>query len=99
MNMIPVKSSAVSAIGHDGETLTVQYASGGLYKIEGVTPEQFTGLLASESIGRALNAIKAECACTKVEERDEPGDPDGEDMFRDRDAEYREQQADARRLK
>lgn len=72
MNMIPVKSSAVSAIGHAGETLTVQYASGGLYKIEGVTIGQFESLLASESIGRAITTLKVGRTVTRVENDPEP---------------------------
>ena len=56
MNMIPVKSSAVKAIGHAGDTLEIEYASGGRYRLEGVTAGQFESLLASESIGRAQRA-------------------------------------------
>ena len=98
MNMIPVKSSAASAVGHEGETLTVQYSSGGVYKLEGVTVEQFNELLAAESFGRALNTLKASCAaCVRVDDEDdnrEPGDPDGE-AFRGGEAAAAERESQA----
>ena len=71
MNLTPVNSSAVKALGHEGDTLFVQYSSG-TYALEGITAEQYAELLAAKSIGQAVNLLKTQCtACRKVEEEDE----------------------------
>lgn len=58
MKRHPVKSSAVTAIGfHDG-VLEVEYASGAVYRMEGITSEQARNLRRAKSIGKALNALK-----------------------------------------
>ena len=67
MNRTPVKSSAIASIGHENGILEVEYRGGRLYRLDGITAEEFDALLASESIGRALNAIKAGASFTKVE--------------------------------
>ena len=72
MNLTPVNSSAVKAIRHDGETLFVEYSSG-IYRMEGITAEQYEELLQAKSIGQAVNALKSQCtACRKVDAEDEP---------------------------
>ena len=68
MNLTPVNSSAIKALGHEGETLFVEYSSG-IYRMEGITAEQYEELLSAKSIGQAVNALKSQCtACQKVEE-------------------------------
>lgn len=70
MNLTPVQSSAVKAIGHQGDTLYVEFASG-VYALEGVSAEQFDALFTAKSIGAAVNALKSQCtACRKVEADD-----------------------------
>ena len=69
MNRVPVQSSAVVSLGYADGILEVEYPGQRVYRME-VTPEQYDGLMAAESIGRALNALKAECVCTKVEGTD-----------------------------
>ena len=70
MNRIPVKSSAVRSVGYADGVLEVEYASG-IYRIDGVSQDQYDALLQADSIGRAINSLKAECACTKVEPEEE----------------------------
>ena len=57
MEMIPVSSSNVYAIGYCGETavLRVQFNNGGIYDYQGIPQEIFEGLLAASSKGQFLN--------------------------------------------
>ena len=59
MNLEPVKSKAVAAIGYDAETkeLQVRFTSGGLYSYPGVTGAQYLDLMAAKSKGRAVYAL------------------------------------------
>lgn len=58
MQMHPVKSSNIEAIGHDADskTLHVRFKSGGLYAYHGVTAEQFTALQSAPSVGKHIHA-------------------------------------------
>ena len=59
MNMIPVSSSNISAIGYDGTTLYVGFRSGGLYKYFNVPQSVYNGLMSASSHGSYLaNYIK-----------------------------------------
>jgi len=51
--MKPVSSSTIKAIGYDEKTkiLTIQFAHGGHYEYQGVSPEQHKALMDAESIG------------------------------------------------
>lgn len=51
MEMIDVKSSQISAIGHDGNTLRVRFKNGSEYDYSGMSPEAFNEFLGAESIG------------------------------------------------
>lgn len=55
MNMETVKSSNIAAIGHEGETLAVQFNSGALYEYSGVPESVFKALKAAASIGAFFN--------------------------------------------
>jgi hypothetical protein len=59
MNMQPVKSSNVKAVGYDEETKTLQvhFKSGGIYQYAGVQPEMYADLLKAESIGRFVSQV------------------------------------------
>ena len=71
MNRIPVQSTAILSLGHDGDVLEVEYRSG-VYRLEGISAEQYEDVLQAKSIGAAVNALKTHCtACTKVEAEDE----------------------------
>lgn len=52
------KSSQVKSHGHCAatNTLCVEYASGGRYYYEGVSPEQYAELCKCESVGKHLHA-------------------------------------------
>jgi hypothetical protein len=55
--MHKVKSTSVSHIGHDGDTLHVTFSgSGKTYAYPGVSQDQFQQLRIAQSIGKHLNA-------------------------------------------
>lgn len=58
MQMLPVKSSSVTSMGHDPATNTmhVEFKSGGTYAYSDVPPEKFEALQAAPSIGKHLHA-------------------------------------------
>lgn len=57
MEMTPVDSSNVRAIGYDDatSTLQVEFLNGSLYQYFDVPRHVFDGLLAADSVGRYLN--------------------------------------------
>ena len=72
MNLTPVKSSAVEAVGYEDGVMEVVYRGGRRYRMEGVSQDQYDALLTADSIGRALNSLKATCAaCARVDDEDE----------------------------
>ena len=71
MNHTPVKSSAVLSVGYEEGILEVKYRGGRIYQMEGISQDQYDALLTADSIGRAVNSLKASCAsCTRVEDHD-----------------------------
>lgn len=66
MNRTPVDSSAIKSLGHDPttNTLEVEYRSGYVYQLGGISAEQFKGLLAADSVGKEMNALKAKAEST-----------------------------------
>ena len=56
MNMIPVSSSNIAAIGYDGSTLYVRFHSGGLYAYFSVPQPVYDGLMSAPSHGKFLAA-------------------------------------------
>lgn len=78
MEMQPVKSSNVKAVGYDEEnkTLQVEFRSGGIYQYPGVQPEMYADLLAAESVGRFVSkVVRAGRKGLRIEE--EKGGEDG----------------------
>lgn len=57
VDMKPVTSSNIRAIGHDPAipALVVEFTSGDFYEYTGVSTEQFAALIAAESVGKHLN--------------------------------------------
>ena len=51
MNMIPVSSSNLSAVGYDGNTLRIQFHTGGVYDYSGVPESVYNGLMNAASKG------------------------------------------------
>lgn len=52
----PVKSSSISAIGHDASGLHVRFANGGTYHYPDVSAAEFAKLKGAESIGKHFQA-------------------------------------------
>jgi len=53
VDMTPVTSSNIAAIGYDGETeeLTIEFVSGDTYVYDGIDPETYRALMAAPSKG------------------------------------------------
>lgn len=67
MQLIPVESSNIKAIGHEGSTMRVQYANGTEYDFQGVTAEMFDNFMEAESKGRFFGKnIRGKFTSTKV---------------------------------
>ncbi len=76
MEMIPVTSSNIRAVGFDEPTSTlfVEFIKSGRYSYAGVPREKFDQLLAAESQGKFLNSeIKPTYPALKLEAADEIG--------------------------
>lgn len=56
MQMIPVSSSNILAIGYEGTTLYVQFRSGSLYAYYGVPSHVYNGLMSATSHGGYLHS-------------------------------------------
>jgi len=58
MEMMPVNSSHIEKIGHDGQnTMFIQFKGGRQYRYDGVSPDDFAGLQNAESKGRYLRTM------------------------------------------
>ena len=59
MNLIPVVSSDLSAVGYDQNTqqLEIVFNSGGVYLYSGVTSDEYQGLMNASSKGRYFHAF------------------------------------------
>lgn len=68
INMIPVTSSSVGAIGYDAGTLQVEFKNGGDYIYFGVPQVKFEKLKEAQSVGRAYHdLIRGKYECQKLE--------------------------------
>lgn len=71
MTRTPVTSSSIASIGHDGDTLEVEFTNGRIYRHAGVAREHFEALRNAESIGQHYNAaIRGKFEHTLVEDRE-----------------------------
>lgn len=70
MKLVPVDSSAVSAVGYAAreQTLKVIFNSGRVYEYLGVPMDVYIALLHADSVGRAYNdlVLKAGYRCRQV---------------------------------
>jgi len=67
MEMIPVDSSQIAAIGHEGSTLTVQFKNGAVWHYAGISAEVFKLLEGADSVGKFFNsAIKPHHKATRI---------------------------------
>jgi hypothetical protein len=58
MELKPVKSSNISAVGHDPETqeLQVEFVGGGVYAYDAVPADIHEALMKAESVGKFFHA-------------------------------------------
>lgn len=54
MEMVPVQSSNVKALGWEDEVLEVEFVKGGKYRYTGVPEEIYNILLNADSVGKAF---------------------------------------------
>jgi hypothetical protein len=54
---IPVVSSNIKSVAHEGDVMEVLYSHGGTYRFPGVDKDQFNSLLAAQSIGKSLKGL------------------------------------------
>ncbi|WCD44203.1 hypothetical protein Lumi_064 [Xylophilus phage Lumi] len=63
IEMKPVVSSNVKAIGHDGvDKMRVEFTHGGAYLYSGVGPQLYSEIAGAESVGKALTPIRKDPA-------------------------------------
>lgn len=55
MNMMPVSSSNLAAVGYDGRNLYVEFHSGWLYEYANVPRNVYESLLSADSKGKFLH--------------------------------------------
>ena len=67
MNMQPVESSNIRAVGYEEPSLVIEFHSGGRYSYAGVPPKVHEDLMKSNSLGRFFHGhIKDVYAHTKL---------------------------------
>jgi hypothetical protein len=69
MEITPVTSECLSAVGYDpaSQTLRLQFNSGATHDYDGVAPEQYEALMASDSLGKHFQRhIRAQFSQRKV---------------------------------
>ena len=54
MNWIPVSSSRMEAVAHDGKEMYIRFTDGAVYAYANVTTSDFNNFLNSPSLGREL---------------------------------------------
>lgn len=69
MNLIPVESSNIKAIGYEDDMVDIQFHNGGTYRYYNVPAEVYVKLYNSESKGRFFHKeIKGKYDCAKLKE-------------------------------
>lgn len=58
MDRVPVASRAVTSIGWENERLQAEYPNGDVYDYTPISKREYDDLMASQSIGSALAAIR-----------------------------------------
>jgi hypothetical protein len=58
LSHVPVKSSFVESIGHDGTTIEFKLSNGKVYTCHDCTPEEHARIVGAASIGREFNAMR-----------------------------------------
>lgn len=55
MERIPVTSSSLNSVGHEGTTLEIEFHNGSIYRYYKVPPHVYQGLINTESYGQFFN--------------------------------------------
>ena len=55
MTRSPVKSSHIKTIGHEGDTLEVEYANGSIYRYSGIDDNDYAVITGGDSIGSGVS--------------------------------------------
>ena len=72
MNHLPVRSSLITSIAHDGDTLEIVFNNGQRYQYKGVTTEDFAAFRDAKSVGRYFGEnIRGRFAHERIEEEKE----------------------------
>lgn len=58
MNLHPVNSSRISAVGWENDTLYIRFHNGALYAYDGVSRQEYNTFLSSSSLGSALARLE-----------------------------------------
>lgn len=69
MHRLPVESTAITSVGYDARTRTleVEFAGGGIYRYLGVPPREHETLLRADSLGAYVNhSIKPRYRCIRI---------------------------------
>lgn len=56
MERLPVESSCLSSVGHQGTTLELEFRTGSVYAYAEVPADEYCALLAAPSLGRYFHA-------------------------------------------
>ena len=88
MDMKPVESSNIAAIGYESETLRVRFKDGKEYEYSCVTSEQHAELMAAESKGRWLSQFRRGKTVATHQESLQVPDKTVEQSIREERAEY-----------
>lgn len=58
MKRTPVRSSRISSVGWENNTLEVQFKNGSIYQYFGVTESEYRMFINSPSLGKAITIIQ-----------------------------------------
>jgi hypothetical protein len=59
MNLYPVKSSTIEAIGHDGvDKMAVKFRNGTIYEYSGISKNLYDTIINAESVGKRFASLK-----------------------------------------
>lgn len=53
---LPVESSNIASVGYEGDILTLEFKSGGIWAYQPITPNEHRELIEAESIGKYFHA-------------------------------------------
>jgi hypothetical protein len=58
MNLTPVSSSTIAAIGHDNDKMQVEFKSGNIYEYSGISKNLYDSIINAESVGKRFASLK-----------------------------------------